>query len=348
MSLSAFRPLFQPIFLKALTEKTQACAALVPDAFVADLVRYPQAVAGGDGKRVRPYLMWLLAQAGDGDAFIRFTSALEFFHAFALVHDDIIDRGALRRGVPTTHTYAVAQMTQAGRVGDLVHVGDAQALLVGDLLFQWARELFQEGAALFSEERFRIARTAFDRMVNEVIVGQMVDVDITTRRNVSMALIQTKMRLKTAGYTFVRPMQIGTALAGSDVDAPWLASFGESLGIAFQIQDDAIDLMVMNGEARKTVFSDLRANQPTMFTQHIVENGTPAERTELAALMGAELTDTHRERVTRLFTDSGAIAFGASEIARLLGDAEAALKQAPEQLHAPLQELIESVRHRKS
>lgn len=349
MSLSAFRDQFEPAFRTILHQKVAVCAAWVPDALVADLIRYPEKLAAGGGKRVRPYLAWLGAGAGlRNEALLRTVSALELFHLFALVHDDIMDRGNMRRGVLTVHAHVTRQLSDLKRIGDLSHVGEAQALLVGDLLAQWAQEVFQEATTYVPPERFHAARAAFNAMVNEVIVGQMIDIDITTRASVPAELIHTKMKLKTASYTFVRPMQIGLALAGQRTDTPWIAAYGLALGVAFQMQDDLMDLTSTHIEAGKTVFSDLRANQPTLLTHHIVEKGTDAQRAELASLMGTTLTEADRPRVTKLFEESGAIAAAKAEITRLFVQAGDALTGAPTPLRTPLAELLTAVQQRTS
>ncbi|MEN9558666.1 MAG: hypothetical protein RL141_1035 [Candidatus Parcubacteria bacterium] len=350
MSLAAFQGLFQPVLDDVLREKTEACIARVPDPFLATLLRYPQPL-GAQGKRVRPYLAWLFSGARTDRPFLRFIVSLELFHLFALVHDDVMDRGNTRHGIPTVHTFAIDAMARDGRVGDLAHVADGQGILVGDLLHEWSRELFDEGDTLVPHDWWRQARTVFHTMVNEVITGQMIDVDMATRVVVSSDLIARNMRLKTAGYTFVRPLQLGVALTGGDAERmAWSERFGTALGTAFQIQDDLLDIAAPSAKSGKTIFADLRARQHTVLTQWIAEHGSPQERAVLAELMGAVLEEADRARVTQLFESSGAFAHGRAQIDALFQEAEALVQDpaAPVSLRSTLVALVQQVRDRAS
>jgi geranylgeranyl diphosphate synthase type I len=167
-------------------------------------------------------------------------------------------------------------------------------------------------------------------MIDEVVIGQMLDVDMMTRRDTSLDVIQQKTLLKTASYTFIRPLQIGAALADKSAECEeFCHELGLGLGMAFQTQDDLLDLIGTPATTQKTLFSDLRENQHTIFTQYILEYGSETERETLRQLLGADLQPQDRDRVIDLFESSGAIAHGRATIECYLDRACRAIDTAP-------------------
>jgi geranylgeranyl diphosphate synthase type I len=331
MELSAFRARFQPILESYLRDAVARDAALAQDSFLERLIRYAEPLAASDGKRVRPYMAWLMYRASGGDdreEVMRMLVSLELFHVFALVHDDVMDRGLTRHGMPTMHRMAAEALQADKRLGDAARVGDAHAILIGDLIFQWSQAVFYGTAGIDAVMRERAA-AFFHSMIEEVIVGQMMDIDLTTRITPTDAFVERRTYLKTSTYTFVRPLQIGAALGGASADViAWCEPFGTALGRAFQIQDDLIDLVHPSIETGKTSFSDLQEGQQTVFTQYILSHGTEEQKTELRALMGSPLTESDRPRVTALFESSGAFAYGRAEISASYQEADRLLASA--------------------
>ncbi len=322
MDIREFKKTFDRSLKRYLRRKIGAYRRLTSDSFILDTIGYAETLALAGGKRVRPYMAYITYKAAGGrsDAkAIELFIALELFHLFALVHDDIMDRGQERHGRPTTHIRVASEMKRLKRAGDIERLGEAQAILLGDLLFAWANELMANS----------VCSQTFFKMVNEVMVGQMIDVDLMSRPSVSGQLINDKMRLKTAGYTFVRPMQMGAALAGANgKTARFCEEYGLPLGIGFQIQDDFLDLNQSVRVAGKTVFSDLKDRQHTVFTQHIFESGNKKYIQELKGLFGKTLSETHRARVRNLFTESGAFSEGERLIRQSFSRAERAVHKA--------------------
>jgi geranylgeranyl diphosphate synthase type I len=255
--------------------------------------------------------------------------SLELFHIFCLIHDDIIDNGTERHGMPTAQCRVAALLREEGRTQDAERIGQAQALLLGDMLFAWAQEAFHANRDFDDSTRGAAARY-FGRMIDEVVIGEMLDVDMTSSPTTTFSAIQQKMLLKTASYTFIRPLQIGAALAGRGTQAEkFCHDFGLAVGVAFQIQDDLLDIVGTPETTHKTLFADLREAQHTYFTQFIFENGTPAQQLELRGLMGADLGPQDRPRVLELFESSGALAKGRSDITWHFDHAQALLEKSP-------------------
>lgn len=343
MRIDEFRPLLQPHLDGFLAGKTQSLAAYSSDAFLRSLLDYPARLASGSGKRIRPYVAYLLfrslrdeAAFGRDEDAIRFLVSLELFHLFCLVHDDVIDRGTKRYGLPTIQRFVANEMNAQNRLSDPERIGDAQAMLAGDLLFAWSQDAFNAGRD-WAPQAFDNARRLFNRMIEEVVIGQMIDVDAMTRSETTRDVIHQKIVLKTASYTFIRPMQIGAALAQSGHMSTHAArevenychELGLALGIAFQTQDDLLDLVGTPQETQKTQFSDLREGQHTPFTQFIFECGTPREQEQLRLLWNADLTSQDRDRVLDLFESSGALSHGRAQIEHHLNHASGLIETGP-------------------
>ncbi len=330
MEIQAFKKRFDQVLGRALKRRIFENKKLTKDPYVREVVAYVEQLVMAGGKRIRPYLAYVsykVAGGKDDKAFLEIVVGLELFHAFALVHDDIMDHGTLRHGLPTTH----------------VRFGTSQAILLGDLLFNWAN------ACLNGTKAYPI----FQQMIHEVITGQMLDVDSMARASVEMGMIEERHRLKTASYTFVRPMQIGFALAQRGMrNAEHLMTFAEQygypLGIGFQIQDDLLDLTSEPDEIGKTAFSDLRDGQHTLFTQYIAQCGTRVVQSELKALWKKNLTEKDRPKVLYLFEMSGALDHGRMLIEAYFEEAEEALESSGLALKnlVAFRELVDYIRKR--
>lgn len=315
MNIIDFKKKFDPYLIKFLDKKLLQYKNYTNDSFILSLIAHSKKLVLSAGKRVRPYVAYLMYKSAGGkqdEKAIKLFTALEFFHNFCLIHDDVIDRGSERHGVVTLHKLVQGKLKEELRLGDGNHIGNSQAILVGDLFFAWASEIFNTCVGFNTKKTFE-ARLAFNKMIDEVIIGQIIDVDITTRDKVESSLIEEKMILKTAKYTFSRPMEIGLALAGNKrgLDT-FCENFGICLGIGFQIQDDMLDIVSTPDKLKKNIFSDLRERNHNFFTQYIFDFGTELEKKELRKVFGGKvaLLNGDRERVVDLFESSGAIKNG--------------------------------------
>ena len=185
------------------------------------------------GKRVRPALcFWAFrAAGGDEDApIVPACAALELLHTSALVHDDLMDRDAERRGVDATHV-RFAKAAPAG--ADPEAFGTSAAVLVGDLALVLSERLLRTSG--FGTGRLEAAMARFDRMRAEMAAGQFLDVS-------GMGDRASVRALKTGSYTAEGPVMIGAALAGAGPEAEGpLRVFGRLVGEAFQLRDDVAD-----------------------------------------------------------------------------------------------------------
>jgi geranylgeranyl diphosphate synthase type I len=342
MHIEEFRARLQPHLDHFTQAKAKSYARYTDDTFLLSLFDYVHRLSAGSGKRIRPYVAYLVycsAIQNEGtthhnaderdEAVIRFLVSLELFHLFCLVHDDVIDRGTQRYGLPTIGRFVADELRTQGRFGDHEHTGNAQAMLLGDLLFAWSHEILNYSRD-FPRRVLDQVGCYFSSMIDEVVVGQMIDVDMMTRRDTSVEVIQQKMVLKTASYTFIRPMQIGAALA--DASAPYeeyCHDLGFSLGVAFQTKDDLLDLVATPDTTRKTLFADLRDGTHTLFTQYIFEHGSEDDQRQLRGMLGADLGAEDRPRVLELFERSGALAHGQAQVDAQLQCAARLVKDGP-------------------
>jgi len=319
-SISEFKNVFDPLLEEFIGEKLEGFNSLTTDAFIKDFVGHTKKLVLG-GKRLRPYLAFAMYKAYGGEedeAAMKLFVSLEVFHMFALVHDDIMDKASTRRAELTEHKFILEKLKG---FGDFPHIANSQAILVGDLLMSWSLDNFRDNED-FDNVNFEKAREYFYKMIDEVILGQMLDVDTATKENPGQELIDEKTRLKTSRYTCVRPMQIGAALADKNYgDEEFLENLGTKVGVAFQMQDDLLAIVGSTESLAKDILIDVEEHQHTFFTNYIFENGTSKQLTEFKKYFGRKLSDAEKERVKELFEHSGAIDAGKDVISKMLTQA---------------------------
>ncbi|SIN29118.1 polyprenyl synthetase family protein [Micromonospora cremea] len=283
------------------------------------------------GKRIRPtfaYWGWRGAVGGTEPLppVLPALAALELLHTFALVHDDVMDSSATRRGRPTTHVAFAAQHVAAGHRGDPGRFGEAVAVLVGDLCMVWADRLLAH--ATVSPARLLEVRRCYDQMRVETIAGQYLDVlgeNDTANWSIDRAL--RVARYKTASYTVQRPLLYGACLAGVSADDPLAAAYtryGLAVGEAFQLRDDLLGAYGDPAATGKPAGDDLRTGKPTTLLMLARQLATPAQ---LKALDRAG--ERRVDRLAELIADTGAVARVERMIAERVGAALAALDAAP-------------------
>ena len=348
-----FKSVFDPVLEKLLDKRLEEFSANTSDSFIKNFVLYSKNLVMAGGKRVRPYLAYLMYISLGGkevDSSLNLFTSLEIFHTFCLVHDDIMDKSTIRHGVETIPAYVSKKLLEEKRRGDLHHVGNAQGILIGDLLFSWAMEVFIKNGC-FSHDNIVEAQKYFYKMIDEVVLGQMIDIDITTRETAYEELIEEKTRLKTSRYSFVRPMQIGASLAKKDHQMDeFCETLGTRLGIAFQVQDDLLDLIGDPEVTHKNILRDIADYQHTFFTNYIFTSGTNTQKTYLKQIFGKEVAEEKQKDVQDLFISSGAINAGNQLIEKNLREAKVIVETSdlPNENKQYFLQLINVIEQRKS
>ncbi len=305
-----------------------------------------------DGKRLRPmfcYWGWRGAGCPDGPEIIAAAAALELFHAFALIHDDIMDDSDRRRGHPSVHRHFADLHASHSWRGDAVRYGQSAALLCGDLCAAWADHMFTESG--LPPEAVHRGHRLFTLMRTEVIAGQYLDL-VSGVGDGSVAGALTVIRMKAARYTVTRPLQIGASLAGAgpDVQAALLA-FGDPLGDAFQLRDDVLGVFGDPLITGKPAIDDLREGKSTVL---IALARAGADRTQAERwrnLFGrADLDSTGAEELRTIIAATGARQRVEDMITVRAESAVAALSDAPitDEARTALAALAASVVDRQS
>lgn len=329
-NLKEFKLVFDPVLNEFVDKKLKNFYEKTKDEFIRDFVSYSENLISSGGKRIRPYLAYLMYEAMGGkntqDAIKVFVS-LELFHNFCLMHDDIMDKSSERHGVETIHTFVTKKLTQEKRLGDLPHIGQSQAILTGDLLFSWSIESFNANGS-FPKENVKKAQEYFYKMIDDVILGQMIDMDLTTREKSNEELIKEKIAMKTSFYTFVRPLQIGAYLAEANCNMEMFAvNLGTKLGMAFQMQDDLLDITGDPKILNKNILRDIQERQHTFFTNYIFTNGSEDQKKELRKYFGEKINDNSQKEIIKLFEESGAIMEGKKIIEKNLNEAKTVVQK---------------------
>ncbi len=294
------------------------------------------AVTGG-GKRLRPrfaFCAWRLGAADPQrtDAIVALAASLELLHAAILVHDDIIDHSDLRRGRPSARAPLAGQHRDRNWWGAAQEFGDGAALLVGDLLWSAAHdELDDMTSALPPQLRKQVAG-CFRSMRVEVLSGQLLELRAQAARDHRPDTAEQIQRYKTGSYTVVRPVELGSILAGSAAPAVTdpLRSYAVAVGQAFQLRDDLADLFSPTESTGKRPGDDIRSGKPTELLGATLTMATAAEVRTLTPIVGDAAADDDRiADAQRIALRSGAVERTRSRIDGLIATAEQALSRLP-------------------
>lgn len=327
MDLIDFKTTFDGVLQEYIVEKIKRAKQLLADPRTNKFVEYIQTFIFSGGKRIRPYVlravyMWL---GGEKEKeILEFGIIFELFHTMALIHDDIMDCADKRHNAMTMHKFIEWELA---KTKNAQHVGESQAILIGDLVLSRVYELRYEIKG-FEEVAMDKAKKNIHHMIEEVILGQMIDVDMEVTGPASLELIDKKNKYKTASYTFVRPMLTGAILAGADEHTQKkISELGLHLGLAFQMRDDLLDLTW--GDKTKSAFSDVQEGQQTYFTNYIFTNGSDEHKALLTDCLGKRLDDAKIEELKKVFQESWAIDRGKKQITGHLEKAKLLFEEIP-------------------
>lgn len=296
------------------------------------------------GKRLRPaFLTWAAVAAGtrpDHPAVVDVGAALEVLHAFALVHDDVMDGSDRRRGDPTVHIDAAEGHTRAGWRGESRRYGEAVAILSGDYLHVMADHLVA-AAAPDAAGLWRDLRA-------EVNIGQYLDMAATARGTVDRDTATLVSRYKSGLYTIERPLELGAVIADDRDLGMRLNGYGRPLGEAFQLRDDVLGSFGDEHLVGKPVGDDLREGKPTLLLAFAHERADATQQAVLTTV-GGDLDGEQVARIQTVLVATGAVDRVESHITARTDEALAALDQlgldpAP---HAALVELAHFVSARR-
>jgi geranylgeranyl diphosphate synthase type II len=234
------------------------------------------------GKRIRPVMCLMGNELFDTihpDAY-HVATAIELFHNFTLIHDDIMDAAPLRRGMETLHK----------------KYGDNTALLAGDVMLIQAYEYVNKINSAYQKQILSL----FNQTAREVCEGQQLDVEFEKREQVDMHDYINMITLKTS-VLLAASLKVGSVIGGaSEGNRNHLYEFGKNLGIAFQVQDDYLDAFGDPEKFGKDVGGDIRQNKKTFLMLHALEVCSEEHKATLKQLMSSN-DENKVERVLSIF-----------------------------------------------
>jgi octaprenyl-diphosphate synthase len=265
-------------------------------------------IIGAGGKRIRPVLVLLLANAYGyrGAGHHELAAVVEFIHTATLLHDDVVDESSMRRGRQTANAM----------------FGNAASVLVGDYLYSRAFEM------MTSLDDMRVMEI-LSRATTVIAEGEVLQLLNMHDPDVTQDSYLTVIRSKTAKL-FEAAAQLGAMVAGandSQIDAA--GEYGRSLGTAFQLIDDVLDYAGDAAEIGKNVGDDLREGKPTLPLIYVMENGTPEQRALIRSCI-EQGDETHFDAVLAAVTNSGALDYTRREAEAAAGRAAAAIADLPD------------------
>jgi len=326
---------------------------------VVDLIGPVRGLLQG-GKRLRAgfaYWGWRAAGREDHDGAITLATAMEFFQAAALVHDDVMDDSETRRGKPAMHRALSRTHDDRGWHGDPDRFGTAGAILAGNLCLGWCDDLFTDSGLPTSS--LAAARPVFERMRGQLMAGQYLDIVTSMRpwhrlgdaERIEQA--RQVIRYKSAKYSIEHPLLIGATAGGASTeDLEALSRYGLALGEAFQLRDDVLGVFGDPEVTGKPAGDDLREGKRTVLIARAIAGADDVMTARIEEWLGEP--DLGTEEVTafqQLLVDTDALAGVEEDIAHGADAARTALAEAsgvPEPARGVLAELIDATTARST
>ena len=287
------------------------------------------------GKRVRPLLCLLACRLYSDNiaTALPIARALEVFHNFTLLHDDLMDKSPIRRGQPTVYR----------------KWNDNTAILSGDAM---SIEAYRSLEGIENPQLLFKVLPFFNKMAIEICKGQQYDMDFEVREHVSVAEYIEMIRLKTA-VLLGAALRLGALAAGAyDSDAQILDEVGQALGLAFQIQDDYLDVYGDEETFGKPIGGDIMNGKKTLMLLYTQAKLERDDRAELDRLM--QLGQEHKEErisgVRHLYDKAGTPIYAQHEIERLTQEALTKLRGLglKQERLEPLYQLFDKLTTRKN
>ena len=282
------------------------------------------------GKRLRPVVVMAVASAlGEpAEKALPFAAAVELLHNFTLIHDDIMDRDEMRRGVPTVHKLW----------------GEAMAITAGDLLFSKSFEVLTDASDKgVPPQRVVKAARQLARAASIIAEGQAMDMMFEEEEDIGIEEY-LRMIYKKTGALFEASAVLGGLVATEDEGVlASLATYGRSLGIAFQIRDDILSIIGEEERLGKPVYNDIREGKKTLPIIYALERLEEEDREKLRSILGKkDASPDELREAAELVKKSGAIDYAEKLAEEYMKRALSALSVLPEnQYRHMLAELAE-------
>lgn len=319
--------------IRAIFNDTSLRPHFAPAGMETAVLAYPNA----GGKALRPALTVLACRAlgGDEAAALRVGAAIELYHTYTLVHDDIIDRDALRRGNPSVHTLMANQgVNDFGlSLTEADHYGLSVAILTGDIQQAWSIDLLASLPTLGVEPliTLQLIRQLEGKTGPAILAGELHDIQLPfipvaeVANEDIMQVISTKTSAL-FGYCAWAGSLLAQGVHDEKVTA--LTDFAEKAGFAFQLQDDVLGLIGNSNTLGKPVGNDLREGKRTLIIALAWQRATDEEKAQLSAVLGNPHADE------QAITAATELLSRLDAISEVQNQAEIQLQQALRQLDA--------------
>jgi len=286
------------------------------------------------GKRLRPaFCYWGWRGAGGGEVPAIFTAAasLELLQASALVHDDVMDRSDVRRGMPAAHRRFETLHEKSGWHGSAEQFGEGAAILLGNLLLIWSGQMWRTSG--LPPASLAAAQPVHDHMRTELMCGQYLDLlEQAHGENTFESALRVAL-YKSGKYSVEQPLRLGLVLAAGRRE-PWMdelcTTYGTRIGIAFQLRDDILGVFGDPAATGKPAGDDLREGKRTMLVARTLAAASPADARTVRHLLGDPgLDEAGVAALREIIERTGALRECEEMIGDYLGEALASLERAP-------------------
>ncbi len=306
--------------------------------FLSSLVSNSKHIANG-GKRLRGAFTcygYLLHGGSDRAEIIKAAVAVEIIHAYLLIHDDVMDQDAMRRGAKTLHQIYSENFEilsagnnkkslQGDRTAKAMHFGESVAVCVGDVYSSIANDILLKSN--FPAEKLLKAMQKLHEKLIDVGYGQTLDILQEIKANSTEAEILHILLLKTGEYTYEMPLQIGALLAGANqADLDQLTKYAHPAGIAFQIQDDILGIYGDPETTGKSASSDLKQGKQSLPIFKAFELASASDREFLLSIVGNHAaSEADFARAREIIANCGALDYCKQKALDLVNVAKEAL-----------------------
>lgn len=247
------------------------------------------------GKKIRPSLVLLSAEAVGGsiEGAYKTAAAVELIHTFSLIHDDIMDEDEMRRGKPAVHTLW----------------GEPMAILAGDILFSLAFELVAHTKSddVPASRVIKALNTVVDACI-KICEGQACDMSFEEKFDVNESKYLNMIYKKTAALIAAATESGAILGGGTEEQVKALSEYGELIGMAFQIQDDYLDVASDEEELGKPVGSDIVEGKMTLMVVHTLQEASAEDKEELISILKSE-DESNTQRAIDIFNKYDSILY---------------------------------------
>lgn len=261
------------------------------------------------GKYIRGTLVKLGAEMAGvkNNDIIKVAAAFEILHTALLIHDDLIDKSAIRRGKSTVHTL----------LGNN-HYGISQAICFGDIGLFLANKLIADSSINPAVKNKIISE--FSQIILNTLLGEMLDVKTAYEKIKKEKDVMTINKLKTAYYTITGPLSVGSMLGKiNHINFTAIETFGEYLGVAYQIQDDILGVFGDEKILGKSTTSDIKENKNTLLIAYALKQASPTQKHILRKYYGNKYaSQKHYEQIKNIFVNTGALSYAEKKMANFV------------------------------